>query len=142
MRGIRALEPAAAANAEEASVRRAPAAWSPLQGGLFAVGILLVLAGLASAGWYGSEIRRINIPAPTEQDFIRDAGQIDNMPVDEVYEGYLKVRELGLGTPQLPLYAIAQKVEATYLRYVIAGAVAAGVGLVMVVSAFVIRPKA
>ena len=140
MRGIRALEPAAQANAREAKPGQ-PAAWSPVQGGLFVLGILIAMAGIAAAGWYGYEIQRINVPVPTEADFIRDANQIDGMPVDELYEGYIKVREMGLGAAETPLYAIAQRVEAVYKRYVIAGCIAAVIGLALVASAFIFRPK-
>lgn len=140
MRSIRALPPAEEVNAQQAAERK-PAAWSPLQGGLFAAGIVLALVGLTAAGVFGNRLRLIDIPVPTEADFIRDANQLDRMPVDEAYESYLAVREMGLTVQQVPLYARAQRVEALYVKYVIAGAVAAAVGIAMVVAAFVIRPR-
>ncbi len=48
---------------------------------------------------------------------------------------------MGLGAPQLPMYAIARRVEAIYTRYAIAGSIAAAIGLAMVASSFLIRPK-
>lgn len=141
MRGIRALAPATEENARDAAGRQPAASWSPLQGGLFAIGMLLALAGFAAAGYYGYQIQRIDVPVPTEEDFVRDANQIEKMPIDEVYEGYLKVREMGLGPAELPMYAIAQRVEAIFLKYTIAGSIAAAIGIAMIIASFVLGKR-
>jgi hypothetical protein len=130
-RGIKALPLAEEKASGLEAGRRPEAPWSPLQGFLFAAGLLLLLVGVSGAGYCIHVVREINVPQPTAEDFELFDAQVDKLKIDELYEGFLQARKLGLGPAEPPLYVVAQRVEAAYTRYALISAGVAGLGLLL-----------
>lgn len=140
LRGIKALPPAETKGGKaNPSVNPAPA-WSPLQGGLFSAGILIAIIGIAIATYSTYIISQLQVPPPSAEQLAKSEEQFDRIPLDELYNLYLQVREAGLGMTDTPLYVRARQVRKTFTRYLIAGSAIAVIGIGMTVSSFVIRP--
>jgi hypothetical protein len=140
LRGIKALAPAKAADgAMEKARGPQPAAWSPLQGALFSIGILVaVIAGMA-AGYCGYAVAQIEVREPTAAQFAEADEHFDSIPLDKMYEIYSEARAHGLGSPQPPAYVQAKRVEDAFVRYTIVASTIAGAGVLMALSSFFIR---
>jgi hypothetical protein len=138
-RGIKALplDPGDVAAAKKAQA--ATPEWSPMQGYLFAIGLVMLLVGLCGAAYCVYVVRAIDVPEPPAEKIIAaDDAHFNKLTIDQLYEGFLSAKANGLGMPQPPLYVLAKRAEATYTRYGIASGILAGVGFLVAAASMVV----
>jgi hypothetical protein len=139
MRAIRQLEPAAASPGRPARARRS---WSPIQGVLFAVGLLLMAGGLGHAGYL--QIGRLGLPTQeTDWDNLEVVMEtMDSLTIDQTWEVWNIMRDAPIGPYSPPDFIMFRRVSAIWLRRIwISLAVAAG-GFMLAACALVIGPRA
>lgn len=143
MRGIRALAPVEDVESKSASTREPGSGWSPLQGGLFGVGMLVVMAGLLLAAYCGYIVSRIDTSKPEQLTKFEEGidKTFDTMKVDMGYEVLHQYKEQGIGPRIPPDYVIRQRVSSIYQNGLIAALVATGIGLAITGSSFVLKSK-
>lgn len=137
MRGIRALAPAEAENKQLATTERP--VWSPLQGSLFATGVMLLVLAGGAAAYFGRIASQIEVPPPPDETTAFNE-YLETAPIDQLYGEYLQVRETGLGEKQLPYHVYVAQVKRNYELRTMAGLGGTAVGLLLIGSAFVFRP--
>ncbi len=123
LRAIRALETVADAGAKP--VRRS---WSPARGVPFAVGLVLVLAGLFVAGNAGLRWATAEVPPPpaTADPLLPE---LDTLSPADTWDAWLDLRNNGLG-PYVPTAKFMVEAALRYLfRVMVTGLVVAAAGL-------------
>jgi hypothetical protein len=138
-RGIKALPLDSADVAAAKRAQEAKSQWSPAQGYLFAVGLLMMLIGLCGAAYCVYVVRAIDVPEPpAEKILAADEAHFDKLTIDQLYEGFLNAKANGLGVPQPPLHVLAKRAEATYTRTGIACGILAAVGFLTAAASLVV----
>jgi hypothetical protein len=137
-RGIKALPLDAADVAAAKQAQQAAGEWSPTQGYLFALGLVLLLIGLCGAVYCAYVVRQIDVPDPTPEMMAEFDSRIDKVKIDQLFEVFLKFKADGLGLPEPPLHVVAKRVEAAYTRSGIGCGIVAAVGLLLAGSSLVV----
>ncbi len=143
MRGIRELVPVEEkADAKQAS-RGDGTAWSPLQGSLFALGMLLLMIGLVLGAYCGYVVSQIDTSKPQElTDWENNFDkEFDKVGADQLYELHKQLMEQGIGPRTPPNYVLMQRISKFYVKCAIAAGIGACVGLVLIVGSLVIGSK-
>ncbi len=139
MRLVRQLPPAD----RVAAVPRRPARlWPRAQRILFAAGLAVLFVGTATAAYY----QWIRMQLQTEE-FVWDdlegaCATIAQMNIDEAWELWTIMRDTDIGPYIPPIFVEHRRFAAELLRYVLGGSAAAGVGLVLMLLAVLLRPAA
>ena len=133
LRAIRALETVADAAAKP--VRRS---WSPARGVPFAVGLVLVLAGLFVAGNAGLRWATAEVPPPPPATADPLLPELDTLSSADTWDAWLDLRNNGLG-PYMPTAKFMVEEALRYLfRVMVTGLVVAAAGLTIAVVAMVL----
>ena len=122
VRGLRALPP-------EGGVRQPPpkpAAASEingvnLQGMMFVIGLVLLLAGLSVAGYYGYEHSQIDVADYSAEYERLDEEQIDKMAPISLMQLWINFSRDGLGEHVSPEHVIRREASAYAFRSMVAG---------------------
>ena len=140
MRGIRELKPAPKPEQEE---KPAPD-WTPLQGGLFAVGIIITLIALSVAGFVWMkrwQISALTAKPPMPDTTLSDS-HLEHMGADRVLDLWKEGPETrGLGDWEKPGYLTARKQARVWLILQIVTLVIAAGGVATSVAAFYKKPQ-
>lgn len=134
IRGLKTLPIEAGSSA--ASVK--PAAPSEinginLQGAMFVLGLLLILAGLGLGGYNGWLYSQIDTKNYDEEVLAYIGGEIDKLSPSQMLETWHKLEEIGIGEYIPATHIVAQQASQSALRLAIAGGAMVLAGLVCVV---------
>jgi len=132
LRAIRSLETVADAGAKP--VRRS---WSPARGVSFAVGLVIVLAGLFVAGNAGFRWATAKVPPPpaNAEPLLPE---LDTLSSADTWDAWLDFRNNGLG-PYIPTAKFMVEAALQYLfRVMVTGLVVAAAGLTIAVVAMLL----
>jgi hypothetical protein len=142
-RAIKALQldSADVAAAQQRAAQQAGGNWSPMQGVLFAVGLVLLLIGLCGAGYCAYVVRRIDVPPPTAEQFAAFESRFDKLDLVQNYELFLEYKAHGMGPEETPLYVHAKRLEGSFTRVGIGCAILAGVGALLAACSLVVGGK-
>src|SRR5262245_30200324 len=138
MRGVRQLELAPA----ETNVARRPS-WSPMHGAVFAAGLLTAGVGLVLIAFYLLQYARV---AGHTRDFspeviAAETARIDKLTPLQLLSEWSEVLEHGLGQPSAPPWVTAKKLIDGYRSWMIGGASAIAVGLVLSIATLFVGRK-
>jgi hypothetical protein len=139
MRLIRQLPPAAASAAKK---RLRDRSWSLTQRLLFSGGLAILVGGLLTAGVFQMGRSGLKTTETTWDNLERAHQDIDSMTITQTWDLWTMARNDTIGPYNPPPFILHRLWSATWLRAVVGGMAAAVVGLVLMVSAFVIRPRA
>jgi hypothetical protein len=130
--------------ADAATSNRPPRdlSWSLPQGLLFAVGLALMVGGLATAAYFQLGRARLDTDEKPWDNIAQAHRTIDQMNIDQTWELWKIVRTERIGPYVPPAFVMYRYVSAYWLKNVISGMVVAVVGLVVMLSAFFARSKA
>lgn len=136
LRGVRELQPAP----ETSSQRRRPVEWNPSRGTIFAGSLVLMIFGAAISflGYNGLQTTP-NITREHETEAFDQ--RIDEMSLDEVYEIWKEIRELGLGERGGNIYVNIRNFRAQRQRLLVIGIVLCVGGLLGAIGANIGRGK-
>jgi hypothetical protein len=140
LRGLRALEeaPLDAVARQRAAGRR----WSPLQGGLFSVGLLVMvisLGVLAFNAWqYLQATDHTRDPSSDINEI--DSQVIDTIPPADALDEFYRLRSEGLGQPAVMPWVQWQNFAAERRTLMIVAGIAAALGLLAIVVSLIMRP--
>jgi hypothetical protein len=80
-RAIKALPLDAADVAAAQKAAQRAVSWSPLQGGLFAAGLVLLLIGICGAVYCIYVVRQIDVPPPTEEQLAAFEARFEKLDI-------------------------------------------------------------
>ncbi|MHB8972155.1 MAG: hypothetical protein ACYC3X_06590 [Pirellulaceae bacterium] len=133
MRLIRQLP---VADAAAPSKFRNERSWSVLQGVLFASGLTLLGIGLAMAAYYQWGRSSLDTQERPWDNVAEDHKSIDAWSIDQTWEAWKNVRGESIGPYTPPAFVAYRFISAYWLRNVFKGLMVAGVGSLLLVSAF------
>jgi hypothetical protein len=140
LRGLKALETAPADNV--ARQRAAGRQWSPLQGGLFSMGLVVFVVALGVVGlgfWnYFHAIEHTRDWTP--EISTEAARQVDDLSLTDALDQFYEMRDTGLGQPGTPPWVLWKEFVAQQQTVMIAAGAAAAIGLLAVISSLFMRP--
>lgn len=143
MRLIRQLP---VADVPQSSKVRRERSWSISQGLLFAIGLALLGGGLATAAYYQWGRASLDTEERPWDDLAEDWKAIDAWGIDQAWEAWREVRDKPIGPYTPPVFISHRYISAFWLTRVIRGLVIAGIGLLVLLSAyvvgFVMKPRA
>ncbi|MHB8863379.1 MAG: hypothetical protein ACYC6N_13305 [Pirellulaceae bacterium] len=134
MRLLRQLAVADAAVATKVSRQRS---WSIFQGLFFAIGLTFLVGGLLTAAYYQWGRMRLDVQERTWDDLTEDHATIDAWHIDEAWDVWRKMRNDSIGPYTPPFFVVNRLVSAYWYKYVVAGLIAAGGGMLFLLVAFV-----
>jgi hypothetical protein len=139
LRGIRQLTPAPVS--DESKGARGGAAWRPGQGVAFALGVLTTVVALA----VGAE-RFYRRAALDTVDRFPDSGamvdeRIDGMPVDELWDFWIRILRDGLGAQETPQHVLARRRYDELTTHIFLLLIAAALGACLIVGSVVWKPR-
>jgi hypothetical protein len=140
LRGLRALEEAAP---DKAAIERAAGRqWSPLQGAMFSIGLLVAVVSLGVVGYtLWNYVQATPYTRDPSQEIIAyEGGQIDQLPAADSLDVFYEMRDQGLGEVGTPPWIQWQQVVAEQRTLMIGAGIAAAIGLLAAISAFFIKP--
>lgn len=138
LRSIRKLAPAAEQSGQ-GSARGA--AWNPVKGILFAIGALLVIGGLGTAGYSFLIYQRADAFQPSAEAHVESLALIDSLSPLETFEAWHHITEHGLEPAGSSPFAQAQEVAAEKRWLVKFGLSIALAGLVCALAPTIFRGK-
>ena len=128
LRAIRSLETVA-----DRSAKPARRSWNPTRGVLFAVGLVLVLAGLIVAGNAGIRWATATVPPPPVVNAGPVLAEVDTLSSADTWDAWIDLRNNGLG-PYMPTAKFMVEAALQHIfRVMVAGLTVAGAGLVIAV---------
>jgi hypothetical protein len=125
------------ADAAAPSKFRRERSWSVLQGVLFAIGLTLLGIGLARAAYYQWWRSTLDTQERPWDDLTEAHKAIDGWNIDQTWVAWEKIRAEPLGPYTPPVFVVHRIYSAFWLKKVIENLVAAGVGFLMLLSAFI-----
>lgn len=134
LRAIRALEPAA-----ETAAQPPMRSWNPTRGVVFALGLVVALAGLAAAGVAGFGWVNTKIPPAPTADAEARVAEVDALVAAAAWDAWLDLRNNGLGPYVPPAKFLAELSLQRMFRVMVGGFVVLAVGLAMAVSSMLMR---
>ena len=138
MRAIRQLEPLRDVQLRQ-SRRKKP--WSLTQGAVFASGLAIMVAGLATAAYFQIGRSRLQTEAVPWDNLELALKNIDNMNIDQAFQLWQEIRDDPIGPYHPPNYIMARYVSAGVLNYVLGSLGVAALGLIVLLSAFLLSPR-
>ncbi len=140
LRGLRALEEAPP---DKAALQRAAGRqWSPLQGAMFSIGLLVAVVSLgvvAYTSWVYMQA------APYTRDLTPEINQFEGQQIDQLslndsLSMFYEMREQGLGEVGMPPWVHFQHVVAEQQTLMISAGIAAAIGLLAAVGSLFMGP--
>ncbi|MBM4087940.1 MAG: hypothetical protein FJ276_00705 [Planctomycetes bacterium] len=117
---------------------RRGASWGLRQGALFAAGAVLIAIGLTAAAYYQWHRWRLDVDAVAWENLDEELKMIDQASINQCWTTWLKIRDAEIGPYNPPEFIMNRAVSAAWLKIVIGGLSVAALGLVLVVSAFLV----
>ena len=138
LRGLRELEQ----ETMPEPPHRGRAAWSPVQGYLYSAGILLAIGGIAFGAWQVVQYLRVKPYTVDQSVAVTESmnADVDDMQLMQTLDEWKHSLEHGLADDQTPEWIQAQKMSEGFRNSALIAFVIAGVGILGVAIAFVIRP--
>ena len=137
MRHIREL-PRAATDTPKAVARKS---WPLAYGLIFALGLVVMVGGLAIAGYYQWGRSQLHTEETKWDDIKAAERAIDALPVDIAFEQWKQIRDYGLGPQTPPEFVVHRRVSRIWFRIILGALGVAAVGLMLIVLALVLpRP--
>jgi hypothetical protein len=118
-------------------------AWSPLQGGLFVAGAVVLLISICVLAYTELQRRSLMTEKPEfNPEFVQQhLAQIDsNTPAENLDVWRHEILEHGLERPGDPAYLVHREADEILTRRLMISGATAAVGLALIIAAFVIRP--
>ena len=140
LRGLRALEEAPP---DQTTLKRsAGRRWSPLQGGLFSAGLLVMVIALAVLAYnFWQYVQATPYTRDPSSQITEIEGRvIDEIPPADALDEFFRMREEGLGQPTVMPWVQWQNFVAERRTLMIGAGIAAAIGLAALIAALVMRP--
>lgn len=120
------------------------AAWSPLQGGLFVAGAVVLLISILALAYTGLQRGSLTTEKPEfNPEFVQQIlADIDNnSPAENLDVWRHEILAHGLERPGDPAYLVHREADELLIRRLIIFGAAATIGLALIIAAFVLRPR-
>jgi hypothetical protein len=140
---LRALKQLEVAQPDEAAARRAArGGWSPLQGALFSIGIVVACVSLIVLAYNLRDFLGASTWTEDQTPLVNqlEAETIDQFSLLESVEAYQQLRDAGLGVEAPPVWVIARQVVERKKTIMLWSGGIALAGIVAAVTALFIKP--
>jgi hypothetical protein len=111
-----------------------PAEWNPVRGGMFVLGTILAIIGLALGGYAANILRQIDLQAVKEYSDSSESMDLESaekLTPDVAYDIWKHIQTQGPGTAGSALTIQAQEFYNSRLRWTIGGFATAAVGILL-----------
>jgi len=138
MRAIRQLP---AERSDKPPLRRErTSSWSLLQRLLFVCGLTIATAGLVTAGFFLFARTRVDTSETAWDNIDQSHRAIESLNISDAWDLWMEVRDETIGPYNPPGFIIRRYYSAEWFRISMGGVIALIVGLVFMLSAFVLKP--
>ena len=140
LRGLKQLE---VAPPDAAALRRAVGRrWSPVQGAMFSIGVVVTIISLLVLAYTYLQFAEATTYTQDQTSVINqlEAEQIDSMNILDSLQAFYSLRDEGLGEPVEPFWITAQKIVAQKRTLMIGLTAMALAGVISVLASLFMRP--